>query len=235
MRRKLEFFCLALSGAPHAFPVNRFAIQIHSQSKMSLFASAFDTAGSFSRQIVHSSPEKPHKRKRPNSQKGNIDRSTQLQATQANLEKLMSKVEKGNARGTREGKEAMGVPGKMKREKQRDRAIVTPKNDSRPEFVKKAKRNLPTATAQIKQDTLKPAVVSSSKGQTPVQADMRGSSGTKGEKLGRTSRPAPAELPLPHSIPTKHFTSSTPDEEGLTDMQKRMKAKLEGARFRLAR
>jgi hypothetical protein len=53
---------------------------------------------------------------------------------------------------------------------------------------------------------------------------------TAGPAAGN-SRPAPAELPLPHSIPASELSKPEGDEQ-LTDLQKGMRAKLEGARFR---
>jgi hypothetical protein len=61
-----------------------------------------------------------------------------------------------------------------------------------------------------------------------------GPSSVKPVHSNQAAKPAPAELPLPHAIsPGKGKRAADSEESaGLTDLQKNMRTKLEGARFR---
>ena len=166
---------------------------------MSLFPSAFDiaSAGPSSTVFTALPTAKPNKRKRPSLAKG--ERDHQLRATQANLEKLMNKVEKGAVREKGHGSDAMGLPSQTKTKKKK-------KTDGHPnetrDPIKKEKSREPRVTHQ-----------------RPNPKDK--------------NKSASAKAPLP----PQNIRAADPDlaeggEEGLTDMQKGMKVKLEGARFR---
>lgn len=209
---------------------------------MSLFASAFDSgasAGSSSRALPYIDSAKPAKRKRPSS-KGEAG-DHQLRATQANLERLISKVEKGVVRDKKDGKEAMGLEGSAKKPKKRRKEMKLPPSLSTPKL-------------ESLRDTSKNHEVTGKGNGSQLGRPEHGRKGRKGEKTrpvtngvkatlepvkpGKhaepTPKPAPAELPLPHKIAssTMKIQEGPKGEEGLTDMQKKMQAKLEEARFR---
>jgi hypothetical protein len=144
----------------------------------------------------------------------------------------MKKVEGGSAgspkvrisgmkiprKGNGEGGEAIGVISKGKGKPRKsfgDEEEDTPRKQPKPQAKGDGKGNKTDDSPAGK----KPKTDKSNKDETPKKASK--SSGSKIE---------PAELQLPHTIRPDHDTSA--ENEGLTKMQKDMKAKLEGARFR---
>lgn len=186
---------------------------------MSLFTSAFNSstaAGpSFTPPSKGQSGQK--KRKRPsaggNDESSHADKNGQLRSTQANLQKLMKRVD-GFSAPSKSGGENMGSikKNKKKGKKEEHRSdpveMISPAKSSPASFKgKKAKSDKSEAVA-------------------PATSRVH-SSGDKASK-SQKGQIEPAELPLPHNIKT----SESSESEGLTKMQRDMKAKLEGARFR---
>lgn len=179
---------------------------------MSLFPSAFETGASSSR----SGPiAVPGAGKRKRSSLGKSD--DQLRATEANLAKLMEKVERGEVR-EKSGNEGIGHVQKKKKgkgsqpesqpvQKQKGKGKVDVQNDKG-----KKNKDMPKSTPGKKppKDTKDPKP--SPKSQPKPQ--------TKGK-----NKPAPVELPAPVTQPVE-------SDEPMTDMQRQMRTKLEGARFR---
>lgn len=191
---------------------------------MSLFASAFET-GTTAGPSTSNAGKSSHKRKRP-SNAGVIDHKSddQLRAAQKNLEKLMKSVESGSSdkrdtpRLGRDGineKERSGVISQKKQKKglegDEKRYVAGGLGSSTSPAVKKRKNDVkhtePPTTHKL----------SHQGGSTPSV----GVTGDKKKKKQKT-----VEIPLPPS-PAKEE-----DSAGLTSMQKGMKSKLEGARFR---
>jgi ribosomal RNA-processing protein 8 len=197
---------------------------------MSLFSSSFEGSSSAGPSLqTKSNTSGGGNRKRPSLGDGGKD--GQIRSTTANLQKLMKKVEGGNVaspkprggngkvpkRGNGEGGEAIGVIPKKKARKSfgdEEEEDTPRKTKFEPKPNGKAKKN-EDSPADKKSKTDKP---SKDKQETPKKQK---SSGSKIE---------PAELQLPHTIRADHEGSK--EDEGLTKMQKDMKAKLEGARFR---
>ncbi|OCF54846.1 hypothetical protein L486_07501 [Kwoniella mangroviensis CBS 10435] len=181
---------------------------------MSLFPSAFEGSAAGPSTSLTSAFAKPsknnNKRKRP-STGGHHDESL-LKSTQANLEKLMSKLEKGDVK-EKLGTESMGGSSKKKKgnahveSKKGSKVVDTPKGKEKSHIVQ---RQSTPGSSKKEKSTPKPQ-------QQPKNKSK--------EKSG------PVELPIPP-------VSSSPEGkikvggENLTDMQKNMQAKLEGARFR---
>jgi hypothetical protein len=157
------------------------------------------------------------KRKRPSLGDGGKD--NQLKSTTANLQKLMKKVENassssssprvgGGWRGKGEGGESIGH--------------IAKKSKGRKSEIEDDEEEMPKTRGKgIDSPVSGPGKKGKGKGavneeETPKKV-KKSSSGVE-----------PAELPLPHTI--RHET--TGEDEGLTKMQRDMKAKLEGARFR---
>ncbi|OCF72872.1 hypothetical protein I204_06101 [Kwoniella mangroviensis CBS 8886] len=181
---------------------------------MSLFPSAFEGSAAGPSTSLTSAFAKPsknnNKRKRP-STGGHHDESL-LKSTQANLEKLMSKLEKGDVK-EKLGTESMGGSSKKKKgnahveSKKGSKVVDTPKGKEKSHIVQR--QSTPGSSKKEKSTP------------NPQQQPKNKSK----EKSG------PVELPIPP-------VSSSPEGkikvggENLTDMQKNMQAKLEGARFR---
>ena len=196
---------------------------------MSLFSSSFEgsaSAGPSFQSKSATSGGGGGKRKRPSLGDGGKD--GQIRSTTANLQKLMKKVEGGNVaspkartrgnakipkRGNGEGGEAIGVISKKKARKsfgdeEEEDTPRKPKFEQKDKNTKGKKNEDSPAGKKTKTDK---------SDETP-----------KKHKSG--SKVEPAELQLPHTIRADHEGSK--EDEGLTKMQKDMKAKLEGARFR---
>lgn len=197
---------------------------------MSLFSSSFEGSSSAGPSFQSKSNSNPTgggggKRKRPSLGDGGKD--GQIRSTTANLQKLMKKVEGGNVatpkprggnvkvpkRGNGEGGEAIGV---------------IPKKKARQSFGDEEEEDTPRkskfehkSNGKGKKNEDSPAVKKS-------KTDKSDETPNKPKKSG--SKIEPAELQLPHTIRADHEGSK--EDEGLTKMQKDMKAKLEGARFR---
>lgn len=222
--RRSKLACAIALGGLHNFnndtSSNRTEI-------MSLFASAFDT-GAGPSNISSTALGKPHKdgkqkKKRP-STGGGGGGQVDLRATEANLAKLMKKVEAGEVKGKHEGGENMGGSGKKSKKRKGDqdggRQGQVEQTACEQEGGNKKRKQVNGSTVIPAPSPMK------SKPTTTPKANKDGKSIGKGEK------PAPAELPLPHSIPKSQLHSDAVVDEKLTDMQKSMQAKLEGARFR---
>jgi hypothetical protein len=218
---------------------------------MSLFPSAFDTAAStsFTASPLQSGPSQPKSQKRKRPSAGGVGsgggKNDQLRSTQANLEKLMSRVEKGQVGTKAEGREEMGLgAGKGKKQKKNqgterraERVEDRHAHGGRPGHGhgrdghgrEEMKGRKPfEGTQRPRQDHGKET---RPKAQNQVGAV---SSSVKPAHSNQAGKPAPAELPLPHAIsPGKGKKAvDSEDSAGLTDMQKNMRTKLEGARFR---
>ncbi|KAL1412931.1 25S rRNA (adenine645-N1)-methyltransferase [Vanrija albida] len=201
---------------------------------MSLFASAFDSGAGPSRALSFggSPAAKPgggNKRKRPSLGDGKAD---QLRATQVNLEKLMSRVERGDVK-EKQGAEGLGqlgkkAKGKGKGQEQKQQQQAKPKQQPKqqpkgpkaqpkPDASPKAKKAKHDGKHDGKRDGGKQQ-------KTSAPADKAAAPKAAAPKpKPNPNRPAPVELPLPEVAST---------DDTLTDMQRAMKAKLEGARFR---
>ncbi|WOO77324.1 Ribosomal RNA-processing protein 8 [Vanrija pseudolonga] len=192
---------------------------------MSLFASAFDSgapAGPSRPLSFGGSPATKAaggKRKRPSLGDGKAD---QLRATQVNLEKLMSRVDRGEvkekqgAEGLGQGaKKGKGAKGGKQQQQPAKQAKPQPKQQQQP----KQKQQQPKPDASPKAKKAK-----HDGGKQKPEGDKPKPKGDKPKPKANPNRPAPVELPLPE-------VASAADDN-LTDMQRAMKAKLEGARFR---
>jgi ribosomal RNA-processing protein 8 len=193
---------------------------------MSLFSSSFEGSSSAGPSLQSkSNTSGGGKRKRPSLGDGGKD--GQIRSTTANLQKLMKKVEGGNVaspkprggnvkvpkRGNGEGGEAIGVIPKKKARKSfgDEEEEDTPRRSNFETKVKgKGKKNEDSPAGK------------------KSKTDKSDETPNKPKKSG--SKIEPAELQLPHTIRADHEGSK--EDEGLTKMQKDMKAKLEGARFR---
>ena len=202
---------------------------------MSLFSSSFEGSSSAGpsfqlKSNTNSTAGGGGKRKRPSLGDGGKD--GQIRSTTANLQKLMKKVEGENVaspkpsggnvkipkRGNGEGGEAIGVIPKKKARKSfgdEEEEDTPRKTKFEPKSNVKGKKNEDSPAGK----KLKTDKTSKDKEETPKKQNQK--SGSKIE---------PAELQLPHTIRADHEGSK--EDEGLTKMQKDMKAKLEGARFR---
>jgi len=207
---------------------------------MSLFSSSFEgasTAGPSFQSKNTGGTGGGGKRKRPSLGDG---KDGQIRSTTANLQKLMKKVESGDGstasprvkssagkakipkRGNGEGGEAIGVISKKKARKSfGDEEDDTPRKhfkDTSGNKEKSKKNDDSPAGKKIKASNMK----AKDNDDTPQKPKKSASSSS--------SKIEPAELQLPHTIRPDHDDSA--GNEGLTKMQKDMKAKLEGARFR---
>lgn len=198
---------------------------------MSLFASAFDSGApgpsrplSFggSPATKASGGGGAGKRKRPSLGDGKAD---QLRATQVNLEKLMSRVDRGEVK-EKQGAEGLGQGAKKgkggKGKQQQQPAKPQPKQQQQPK-----QKQQPKQQQQPKPDASpKAKKAKHDGGKQKPESDKPKPKGDKPKPkaAANPNRPAPVELPLPE-------VASAADDN-LTDMQRAMKAKLEGARFR---
>jgi ribosomal RNA-processing protein 8 len=191
---------------------------------MSLFASSFDASTQAGpSKVATQAPTKAPKRKRPSTGSVNDD---QLKGMQRNLEKLIGKVERGNVAGKGEGKEAMGTGEGKKKGKQNRHEEEEPRAGKFGEQNgnKRQKQNVPQTSAK----SPKGRGSASNKSTPNVKAEQKKEVITP----RKSGKPEPAELPMPHIITPKSGAGG--DEGDLTSLQKGMKSKLEGARFRYA-
>ncbi|WWC96167.1 hypothetical protein V866_003034 [Kwoniella sp. B9012] len=181
---------------------------------MSLFPSAFEGSAAEPSTSLTSAFAKPaknnNKRKRP-STGGHHDESL-LKSTQANLEKLMSKLEKGDVK-EKVGTESMGGSSKKKK----GDAHVELKKGSKVEETPKGKDR-----SQVPQHQFTPGLSKKEKS-TPKNQQQ--------PKKRIKEKSGPVELPIP-TVSSSSEGKIKVGGENLTDMQKNMQAKLEGARFR---
>ena len=156
-------------------------------------------------------PKKDKKRKRPSEPVSPARDDGKLRAMQKNLERVIS----GGAAiksAVKEGREEMGSSGKKQKKRQSEEHLrALPKHKESPSRPAPSKVQREQSSKKELQHVPKKA-----------------SSETESRFSG--SKPSPAELPMPHTI----HPDSHDGEEGLTKMQKGMKAKLDGARFRSA-
>lgn len=170
---------------------------------MSLFSSKFDPGPSAAPQQVH---QGGIKRKRPSAgAKGGL-----IKQTEVNLGKLMKKVESGDVKDKLQGTERMGGQKRQRGERKPDLKDRKPESRGKPDMKGKPER---------KQD--KAVKSPAAKERT---APRPGPSLAKHDPLL-----PPAVLPMPNITVPK---ASHADEAELTDLQKSMRAKLDGARFR---
>jgi ribosomal RNA-processing protein 8 len=197
---------------------------------MSLFATSFSTGEAGPSYQSTSTPgtgkkTNTQKRKRPSLGDG---KDGQIKNTEANLQKLMKRVEggerkKGKGKGNGEGGETIGFVGKKRvrgrksggvdegDEMDMDMEVSTPNIKSK---NKNGDKNVGT-------DSPAPGKKQKANKSTPSEETP--------QKAKGGSKVEPAELPLPHTI---RPDDKSDQAEGLTKMQRDMKAKLEGARFR---
>lgn len=185
---------------------------------MSLFASAFEsgiTAGPSTAYHASQSGKNSHKRKRPSGagdSKGNDD---QLHSAQKNLERLMKNIDDGPSvkkANKKEGREGMGVmppkkknKGRAERLQAKEKALGVPLNK---QLHPKSEQKERSGSERLMD------------GRETAQTTPRG-------KKEKKQKPHAVEIPLPPSPAVKEE-----DTAGLTSMQKGMRSKLEGARFR---
>ena len=170
---------------------------------MSLFSSKFDPGPSAAPQP---SPQGGVKRKRPSAgAKGGL-----IKQTEVNLGKLMKKVENGDVKDKVQGTERMGGGGKRQKNDRRESVEVKRPQEKKP-FKKESKG------PQVKSQ--------------PKDVAKKGKAGAVSSPAKATHDPLlpPAVLPMPNITVPK---ASHADEVELTDLQKSMRAKLDGARFR---
>ena len=215
-------------------PLYSFIDILVTANSMSLFASAFDTgAGPSNALLTSSALGKPHKdgkqqkhqqqqqpkQKKRSSLPNHGQAKHENKETEANLAKLMKKVEAGEVKGKREGGESMGGGAKGQNGRGNGGEQQEPDSTCAAQQLggkgKKRKReSMLTGAASASTST-----PTKSKSEAPI-------------KIKKGERPPPAELPLPHAIPKSDLHSEAVKDEKLTDMQRSMQAKLEGARFR---
>lgn len=175
---------------------------------MSLFASAFGGAPAASSRPLGSTAG-GKKRKRPSSG----GKEDQLLATEANLAKLMVRVDAGLP--DKGGKEKIGgglsKKGKNKKEEEEEPAPQK-KAKGRKEPKGKASKTKWAETDDASRSGANTVAVAPS-------ARFAGAKAVRG-------KPEPFDLPMP-AMP-----KAEKKDDGLTDMQRGMKTKLEGARFR---
>lgn len=196
---------------------------------MSLFASSFETgitAGPSTSLGQAGSGKKNNKRKRPSNTAGPANNDDQLRAAQKNLEKLMKAVEGG---GLDDKPKRDGGHSSVKKPKQ----SATPQKQSMtPDKRSKQPQSSGKANPGKKERQKSDAGLSSTskKGESMLQAtSTQGENGTPMSKKEKKKAKHAVEIPVPPSPAVKDE-----DAAGLTSMQKGMKSKLEGARFRLA-
>ena len=197
---------------------------------MSLFATSFssgDAGPSYQSTSTSGGSKKTNTQKRKRPSLGD----DKIKSTEANLQKLMKRVEgsgggekkgKGKGKGGVEGGESIGFVGKKRVRGRKSGGLDEDENDeevSTPTIKSKARdkvKNVDSPVAGKKQKANRPTP-SKNQEETPKKSK------------GSASMVEPAELPLPHTIRPDDKSDSG---EGLTKMQRDMKAKLEGARFR---
>jgi ribosomal RNA-processing protein 8 len=207
---------------------------------MSLFASAFETSTAGPSSFTAPALGKSHKdgkkgqnkpKKRASLGGDGAQGKPDLRATEQNLAKLMKRVEAGDIKEKRGGGENMGGQGKGKGKGkgmgkkggagvESDDEVPAPPQSQKAGVHGQAREQGP----KRKRDGEVSVSTPQKKAQLPPTPVAKQANG-KG-------RVAPAELPLPHTIPKSELHSSAVADASLTDMQKSMQAKLEGARFR---
>lgn len=193
---------------------------------MSLFPSAFESGVSKISPTLASAGKggkKTNKRKHSDANAG-LGQAQQVKQADANFEKLMRKFEGGEAIGKEEGKESMGVVGKKRNKKNKSRQV----NDE--EIVHstpRAKGDKPKPKPTPKSDQAK-----LNQAAKQNQTDTPPSKKSKADKITPGFKPEPVQLPIPIPPPSKGTKLKVGGEGNLTEMQKDMQAKLEGARFR---
>lgn len=191
---------------------------------MSLFPSAFESGVAKIAPALASAGkggQKANKRKRSDAHAG-LGQAQQVKQADANFEKLMRKFEGGGTIGKEEGKESMGIVGKKKNKENKSRRVDDEEIvDSTP----RAKGDKPKPTPKSNQAKLNQAAKQN-------QTDLPPSKKLKVDKITAGSKPEPVQLPIPIPAPSKGTKLKVGGEGDLTDMQKNMQAKLEGARFR---
>ena len=205
---------------------------------MALFSSAFDAGishASSSKAVASPKPVKPHKRKRPPAEQGSGEKDDQLRATQANLERLMDQVAKGEVKNRKDGTEVMGLPGKSKKKKGRETGITQnrpPKQDLKKLGLDQLYRSTPATLNSSNPRASNLGKQSEPRRRLNEPGNIKDSAST-GKQDDWTSRPTPAELLSPLSISASDLRMDDGSKvEGLTDLQRGMKSKLEAARFR---
>lgn len=187
---------------------------------MSLFPSAFESGVSKISPLLASAGKggkKANKRKRSDVHT-DLGQAQQVKQADANFEKLMKKFEGGEPLGKEEGKGGMGLVGKKKNKKNKSRQVDDEDVvDSIPKANgNKSKSNQAKPNQAAKQDRI----------------DIPPPKKSKVDKITPSSKPEPVQLPIPTPPPSKGTKLKVGGEGNLTEMQKNMQAKLEGARFR---
>ncbi|WRT67716.1 uncharacterized protein IL334_004688 [Kwoniella shivajii] len=181
---------------------------------MSLFPSSFESSSAGpSNSTLSSKHSKNTKRKRPST--GAHHDEQLLKSTQANLEKLMSRLDKGDLK-EKAGTENMGVSGKKRKannERNQER-FDTPKGEK--------KNRAGSAHNSAKKDMPTPRMDKQSPKKSKKNND---------NQHPKSNKKAPVELPLP-TLAKSEGKINVGGEGNLTDLQKNMQSKLEGARFR---
>ncbi|OCF40200.1 ribosomal RNA-processing protein 8 [Kwoniella heveanensis CBS 569] len=262
---------------------------------MSLFPSAFDTGSAagpskgFSKSIpktnTHTNPNssstKSNKRKRPSNAgdvsvtggRANPSQGDLIKSTQANLEKLMSKIERGDFKekgadgregmglglgmGTGQGSGGAGQRAKKNKQQQQNEGGAGagavhgkgkgPRGSDTPRSKEKKGSGHASATSPAKTGggtgtpNTKTAKPTKGKSDPSKNSSTPTSTSTKAMAKGNTNAAQtqtqtqtqafePFELPIPSLSSGK--VSVGGDVAGMTDMQRSMQAKLEGAKFR---
>lgn len=197
---------------------------------MSLFATSFssgDAGPSYQSTSASGGSKKTNTQKRKRPSLGD----DKIKSTEANLQKLMKRVEgsgggekkgkgKGTAQGNKEGGESIGFVGKKRVRGRKSGGLDEDENESEvstPKIKSKAGDKNVDSPAPGKKQKANKSTPSKTHEETPKKFK------------GSASMVEPAELPLPHTIRPDDKSDSG---QGLTKMQRDMKAKLEGARFR---
>jgi len=185
---------------------------------MSLFASAFEsgnTAGPSTLFPTSHSGKTAQKRKRPSG--AGDENDGQLRSAQQNLERLMKNIDGGDggkSLNAKEGREGMGMQPKKK------------KNKGKAERLQAKEKELGVSLKQNKEPKRpKEQRMAEQAMKSPRGRDQ--ASGTPNGKKEKKSKAHAVEIPVPASPAVKEEETS-----GLTSLQKGMKSKLEGARFR---
>lgn len=187
---------------------------------MSLFPSAFESGVSKISPALASAGKgvkKANKRRRSDVHT-DLGQAQQVKQADANFEKLMRKFEGEEPLGKEEGKEGMGLMGKKKNKKNKSRQAD---DEDVVDCISKAKGNKPKSNQAKRNQAAKQDWI-----------DTPPSKKSKVDKITPGSKPEPIQLPIPTPPPSKGTKLKVGGEGNLTEMQKDMQAKLEGARFR---
>lgn len=193
---------------------------------MSLFASSFQDPSAGPSTLSAPTLGKAHKdgnkkRKRASAPftGGGGTGSNRLQITESNFHKVMKKVEGGEVKEKGgEGFNMGSTAGAGEKKGNGGKKV---------EMKGKGARGRAEANASGSGGQGPPAKKSKAK----EAAEKKQPEVQREEKRTEDGKPAPAELPLPHNTP-KSGKKGKSGDSSLTDMQKGMQAKLEGARFR---